>query len=223
MRAAAAAACSPSHALQPRIGDHELAAGEERVDSLALRDEADAPVHLRVAARMARRATVTLPDEGARKPATMCRIVDLPAPFGPSRPVMPPVEPEADVVDGDHVAVPARDALASSTGGAASDGAGSDAAAVMRRPGGSATGRCRRWPSRAATALEATPNSRDAGGADRRIGCRPADQPARASRRGDERVDQRRHVPIGPFVTASTRMAPTAAVTMKTAMIAPVA
>ena len=34
-------------------------------------------------------ATVSVPLDGARKPEIMCRIVDLPAPFGPSRPVTP--------------------------------------------------------------------------------------------------------------------------------------
>src|SRR5579862_6444684 len=34
-------------------------------------------------------ATVSSPFEGARNPAIMCRIVDLPAPLGPSSPVTP--------------------------------------------------------------------------------------------------------------------------------------
>ena len=32
---------------------------------------------------------VSSPRDGGRKPAIMCMIVDLPAPFGPSRPVTP--------------------------------------------------------------------------------------------------------------------------------------
>ena len=34
-------------------------------------------------------ATVTVPREGDRKPEIRCSSVDLPAPFGPSRPVTP--------------------------------------------------------------------------------------------------------------------------------------
>src|SRR5580698_6705244 len=34
-------------------------------------------------------ATVSSPRDGGRKPAIICMIVDLPAPFGPSRPVTP--------------------------------------------------------------------------------------------------------------------------------------
>src|SRR5580765_4567198 len=36
-----------------------------------------------------RAAISTRPDDGRRRPASMCRRVDLPAPFGPSRPVIP--------------------------------------------------------------------------------------------------------------------------------------
>src|SRR6201993_3051765 len=34
-------------------------------------------------------STVSVPLDGSRKPAIICRIVDLPAPFGPSSPVTP--------------------------------------------------------------------------------------------------------------------------------------
>ena len=40
-----------------------------------------------------------------------CSSVVLPAPLGPSRPVTPAGEGAADVVDRDHVAVPARDVV----------------------------------------------------------------------------------------------------------------
>ena len=49
--------------------------------------------------------------DGRRSPASMWRIVVLPAPFGPRRPVMPGAERERDVVDRDDVAVPARDVV----------------------------------------------------------------------------------------------------------------
>ena len=88
-------------------------------------------------------ATVTLPDDGARKPAIMCRMVDLPAPFGPSRPVMPPSSRKLTSLTATTLPYQ-RDALATSTAGAASDGAWTGAAAVMRPSGGSATGPRRR-------------------------------------------------------------------------------
>ena len=56
---------------------------------LALGDQAERAVDRRVAPGRARRPTVTVPRDGARKPAIMCSSVVLPAPLGPSRPVTP--------------------------------------------------------------------------------------------------------------------------------------
>jgi hypothetical protein len=39
--------------------------------------------------QLGRLSTVRSPREGGRNPAAMCSRVDLPAPFGPSRPVTP--------------------------------------------------------------------------------------------------------------------------------------
>ena len=87
--------------------------------------------------------TITLPEEGARKPAIMCRMVDLPAPLGPSRPVMPPSSPKVTSLTATTLPYQ-REALATSTVGASSEGAGTDAASLTRPPGGSATGPRRR-------------------------------------------------------------------------------
>ena len=77
------------HPRQARRGDHELAAGEEVVHRLALGDEADATVHLRVTPGRRLIQLHARRRSGARKPDIMWRSVVLPAPFGPSRPVMP--------------------------------------------------------------------------------------------------------------------------------------
>ena len=90
------------------------------------------------------------------------RSVDLPAPFGPSRPVTPGAERERDVVDGDDVAVPARDVVdleAAAGGGAAASASDRDGRRLRVGAVGSVTPRSagsggwsarRRWRSRRA-------------------------------------------------------------------------
>ena len=76
-------------ALEPRGELDELAAGQERLDGLALRHEPDPAVDRRVAPG---RPAVDQdpPGRGLRAaPTSRWRRVDLPAPFGPRRPVIP--------------------------------------------------------------------------------------------------------------------------------------
>ena len=85
----AAAAAGIRQALETRGELDELAAGQEGVDGLALGDEPDVAVDRRVAPGRPAARSSTRPDDGRAGPASMCRRVDLPAPFGPSRPVIP--------------------------------------------------------------------------------------------------------------------------------------
>ena len=75
-------------AVEPGVGQHELPAGEEVVHRLALGDQPDRPVD-RLVRHAGAPSRVTVPAEGARKPAIMWIRVDLPAPLGPSSPVTP--------------------------------------------------------------------------------------------------------------------------------------
>ena len=63
--------------------------GEEGVDGLALRHQADLRGRASGRCQALPPATMTSPEDGRRKPDIMCSSVDLPAPFGPSRPVTP--------------------------------------------------------------------------------------------------------------------------------------
>src|SRR4026207_286282 len=84
--------------------------------------------------------TVTLPDDGARNPPTMCRIVALPAPLGPRPPGPPP--PGLKLMSLTATPLPyQRETLVSST---ASLGRGS--VALKPRSSGTATARRQsRW------------------------------------------------------------------------------
>src|ERR1700756_4100938 len=94
---------------------------------------------------------VTVPREGSRKPEIMCSRVDLPAPFGPSRPVTPgprvmvmsltaTTSPYQRVV---FVSWTVRDEVPEAAGAGAGAGPAEVRFALMRRrPSGSAgTGR----------------------------------------------------------------------------------
>lgn len=74
--------------MQPGGEFYELAARVEPIDRFMLRHYSDIPVDLWV---VSRRLTKDghLPSEAEALPVIMCRIVDLSAPLGPSRPVMP--------------------------------------------------------------------------------------------------------------------------------------
>jgi hypothetical protein len=77
-----------AHAAQPAHHANELAALHEAIDRFVLGHHADAPVQWRVVAhRLAERRDV--PVEARASPVIMRSSVVLPAPFGPSRPVMP--------------------------------------------------------------------------------------------------------------------------------------
>ena len=102
-RAARSAFCMPCRRALKR---DVVKTGQERVDRLSLRDETDLAVDRGVAMRAAAQ-DLDLAGGRRRKPASMWSSVVLPAPLGPSRPGDPGAEAEADVVDGDHVAVPA--------------------------------------------------------------------------------------------------------------------
>ena len=84
-----AAPSGSGQALEPRIEADELEAGQERVDRLALRDQAQVAVDGRFPPGPGSRGSRRRRRTGRRSPASRWRIVDLPAPFGPRRPVTP--------------------------------------------------------------------------------------------------------------------------------------
>ena len=111
-------------ALEPRVEQHELAAGQVRRGRSRARGRARRGGTSPGCARPAAPATRTAPGRRPRAgPAIRWSSVVLPAPFGPSRPVTPGAERERDVVDRDDVAVPARDVVELDGGDAAGAGA----------------------------------------------------------------------------------------------------
>ena len=156
-------------------------------------------------------------------PAIMCRIGRLARAVRSEQAGDAAFQPEADVVDGDHVAVPARRV------------GDLDCWRGLRRRLDRGRGRhaairavppqdCAGGDQREQHPLDGEPVEREAGVADRRVRRRAAEQQVAGAVDRHEWVDQLRQVAEGrPLVTASPRMALTAAVTMKTAMIAPVA
>ena len=75
--------------VQLRGGPDELLAGEEGVDRVAFGHQPETAVDLGILPGRLAGVHGKVPFDGARKPAIMCKMVDLPAPFGPSRPVTP--------------------------------------------------------------------------------------------------------------------------------------
>ena len=96
--------------LEPGVEQRELAAGQERIDRLALRDEADLAVDRRVAPG----GLAADDDPAGRRPEQPGHEVEQGRLAGAVRPEQagdPRAQPERDVVDRDDVAVPARDVL----------------------------------------------------------------------------------------------------------------
>ena len=159
--ARAAAASGSGDALEARVEPHELEPGQVRRGRPRAPGRARRGGTSRAGARRSRpRPGPGRPTARAGRPsggaASTCRRRS-----GPSRPVTPGAERERDVVDGDDVAVPARDVVELERGrrrrgGAAAGGRGDGGGlrAVMSRSAGSAgwsarsSRRCRRPPRR---------------------------------------------------------------------------
>ena len=105
--AARAAASAVRQPWRLRVEADVLEARQERIDRLSFRHEPDLAVDRRIAGWGCGPGHGPCRRTARGSPASMCRSVVLPAPFGPSRPVTPAPEAEAQVVDGDDVAVPA--------------------------------------------------------------------------------------------------------------------
>ena len=96
--------------VQPGVGQHERPAGDRVVHLLPLRHQADVAVDLRVAHQPA----AVEGDGAGRRREEAGHHVDqrrLAGPVGPEQPGHTGAEVHGDVVDGDDVAVPARDLL----------------------------------------------------------------------------------------------------------------
>ena len=125
------------HALQSGVEQHELPAREVRMDRLAFGHQPDLAIHAPVTPGRDTGHGHAARPTAASRPAMRCSSVVLPAPLGPSSPVTPADKREADVVDGDHVAVPARDVVdhdalgtGAGVGGRRRSGPGTDAASA---------------------------------------------------------------------------------------------
>ena len=98
------------HLVDPAVGDagrggegpQVVARRAARVDGLGVEQRADLARAARAWSASGRPLTVARPDVGASRPRIMRIVVDLPAPFGPRKPVtMPGLDGEAEVVDGE--------------------------------------------------------------------------------------------------------------------------
>ena len=90
---------------------HPLEPGHPLVERVLLGAEADAGSRGDGLPQIGSPSTVTLPLLGLSWPVISFMNVDLPAPFGPSSPVMPGGTATRDVVQADDLPVPLRDVL----------------------------------------------------------------------------------------------------------------